>query len=65
MAGTPASRRKRIGVGAGPQECGKDDAVGLEAGRVDVGDVVGNDVELALQRGLPRQSYDKCVVHRL
>ena len=34
-------------------------AVGLEAGRVQVGDVVGDDVELALQRHLPRQSDEK------
>ena len=35
----------------------------LEAGGVDVGQVVGGDVELALQRHLPRQSDVEGVVH--
>jgi hypothetical protein len=46
------------------QEFGEHRAVGLEAGGVDVGDIVGDDVELALQRGLPRQANKKRVVHR-
>ena len=39
-------------------------AVGLEAGGVEVGDVVGDHVQLALQRDLARQSDQKCILHR-
>ncbi len=38
--------------------------IGLEACGVDVGDVVGNDVELPLQHRLPRKSDEKRVLHR-
>ena len=38
--------------------------VGLEAGRVDVGDVVGNDIHLPFQRHLPRKSDEKRILHR-
>src|SRR6185503_11873946 len=38
--------------------------VGLEAGRVDVGNVVGNDIHLPFQRHLPRKSDEKHILHR-
>ncbi len=38
--------------------------VGLVAGGVDVGDVVGDDVELAPEHDLPRQSDEKSILHR-
>src|SRR5580698_9210477 len=39
--------------------------VGLEAGGVDIGDVVGDDVELMTERHLPRQADEKGVLHRI
>ncbi len=39
-------------------------ALGLEAGGVDVRNVVGDDVELPLQHHLPRKSDEKGVLHR-
>src|SRR5580700_2867598 len=38
--------------------------VGLEAGGVDIGDVVGDDVELVTERHLPRQADEKGILHR-
>jgi hypothetical protein len=38
--------------------------VGLVARRVDVRDVVGNDIQLPFQRRLPRKSDEKRVLHR-
>ena len=38
--------------------------VGLEAGGVDVRDVVGDDVQLPFQHGLPRKSDEKRILHR-
>jgi len=42
----------------------EDHTVGLEAGGVDIRDVVGDDVEFALKRDLPRQSDERTVLHR-
>jgi hypothetical protein len=39
-------------------------AIRLEAGRVDVRDVVGDDIDLVAQRHLPRQADKKCILHR-
>src|SRR5262249_36189038 len=39
------------------------DALAFEAVGVEVGKIIGNDVELALQRYLPRQSDQKGVIH--
>ena len=41
-----------------------DVVVGLEGGGVDIGDVVGDDVELVTERHLPRQADEKCILHR-
>ncbi len=57
--------RGQFGIGAGLQEFGEHRAVGFEAGGIHVGDVVGDDVELTLQRGLPRQANEKSILHRL
>ena len=38
--------------------------VGLEAGGVDVRDVVGDDIELPFQHRLPRKSDEKRILHR-
>ena len=45
---------KIILMRAGPQEFLEQRAVGLVAGGVDVGDVVGDDIDLPLQHNLPR-----------
>ena len=39
-------------------------AVRLEAVGIDVGDVVGNNIHLALKRDLSRQSDEKHILHR-
>jgi hypothetical protein len=57
--------RKRLGIAAALQKFGEHRAVRLKSGGVDVGDVVGDHVELALQRGLPRQANEKRILHRL
>jgi hypothetical protein len=63
-AHAPVRRGEQLGVGAGLEVFGEYRAVGLEACGVHVGDVVGDDVELALQRGLPRQANEKRILHR-
>ena len=50
--------------GAGHQIFGERGVVGLVAGGVDVGDVVGDDVELATERHLARQADEKGILHR-
>jgi hypothetical protein len=42
----------------------ENDVVGLEAGRVQVRDVVRHDIEFARKRDLPRQSDERGVLHR-
>jgi hypothetical protein len=51
-------------VRAGRQIFLKQRIVGLVARRVDVRDIVGDDIQLPLQRGLPRKSDEKRVLHR-
>ena len=42
----------------------EEDRLGLEAGGVDVGHVVGHDIHLMLQRDLPRQADELRIFHR-
>src|SRR6267142_3008246 len=42
----------------------KDRTIGLVAGGVHIGDVVGHDIELTLERDLSRQSDQESVLHR-
>ena len=48
---------------AGGREFREHRAVRLEAGGVHVGDIVGDEIELALKRGLPRQANEKSILH--
>jgi hypothetical protein len=57
-------RRELVGAGGRIDEFLEHVAVGLEAGRVHVGDIVGDDVELSLQHHLPRETDEKVVLHR-
>jgi hypothetical protein len=59
----PAQRAGRLVVRAGLQVLGEHRAVGLEAGGVQVRDVVGDDFELASQHSLPRQANENRVLH--
>ena len=59
MGDAPVARGELLGIVAVLQECGEHRPVGLEGRGVHVGDVVGDDFQLALQRGLARQANEK------
>jgi hypothetical protein len=46
------------------QEFFEDCGIGLEAGGVEIRDIVRHHVEFATQRHLPRQPDEKCILHR-
>src|SRR6185437_6652965 len=59
-----ADARTRVGAGGRGQIFLEQRTVGLVAGGVDVGDVVGDDVHFAAKRDLARQSDQKRILHR-
>ena len=64
VAQPPVGSLEAAGVRDRHQKFFEDGAVGLVAGGVQIGDVVGDDLELAVERDLSRQSDQEGVLHR-
>jgi len=60
----PIAAAERLIAGAGHEVLPKHRVIGLEARGIDIGDIVGNDVELMGERHLPRQADEKRILHR-
>src|SRR5580700_108325 len=65
VADLPVAAAEALVAGARHQKFAERRVVGLESRGVDIGDVVGDDVELMTERHLPRQADEKGILHRI